>query len=91
MSLFETVASAILADVEPGFQPGGNRDATRNGSGILEPYRDGNDFSGRPVLSILRSRATAEGGQDAALYGRPGGPPLPGLAARTLRQPTLVE
>jgi hypothetical protein len=55
------VASAILADVEPGFQPGGIRVAIAKSSGKIEPCCEGDAFSGR---------------QDAALHGRPGGPPL---------------
>ena len=57
----KSVASAILADVEPGFQPGGKIPATEKGLVKSERRRPTNDFSGR---------------QDAALYGRPGGPPL---------------
>ena len=55
------VASAILADVEPGFQPGGKGDERTNGPVKSEQFRNVDDYSGR---------------QDAALYGRPGGPPL---------------
>src|SRR6266536_1849326 len=57
----KTVASAILADVEPGFQPGGRNHTTENGLAPLERHRHAGDLSGW---------------QDATLYGRPGGPPL---------------
>ncbi len=57
----KTVVSAILADVEPGFQPGGNSVESMKGPIKSERFRNADDFSGR---------------QDAALYGRPGGPPL---------------
>src|SRR5678816_652549 len=57
----KTVASAILADVEPGFQPGEKNVAIAEGSVKLERYRPAGGFSGW---------------QDATLHGRPGGPPL---------------
>jgi len=56
----KTVASAILADVEPGFQPGGRNVESMNARAKHERFCQPGDFSGR---------------QDAALYGRPGGPP----------------
>ena len=56
-----TVASAILADVGPGFQPGGNASAMSRCLGKI----------GRDWASVVFS-----GRQVAALYGRPGGPPL---------------
>ena len=57
----KTVASAILADVESGFQPGGENVAGAKSPVKLDRFRQAGDFSGR---------------QDAALHGRPGGPPL---------------
>ncbi len=56
-----TVASAILADVEPGFQPGGKTVAGEK----LPVKSEGLSHAGR-----------LSGRQDAALHGRPGGPPL---------------
>ena len=56
----EAVASAILDDVEPGFQPGGETRASKTVSVKLEPHSRAGELSGR---------------QDAALYGRSGGPP----------------
>ncbi len=55
------VASAILADVEPGFQPGGKNRR------VSETVRHA-----RARWQIVRS----SGRQDAALYGRQGCPPL---------------
>jgi hypothetical protein len=49
------VASAILADVEPGFQPGGKNLASSGRHGIARIFRVGGVFSGR---------------LEAALYGR---------------------
>jgi hypothetical protein len=57
----KTVASAILADVEPGFQPSGKILVTMNSLVKSERHRSAGGLSGR---------------QDAALYGTPGGPPL---------------
>ena len=55
------VASAILADVEPGFQPGGKKRR------VCEAVRN-------PVVRLKSRRPS--GRQDAALYGRQGCPPL---------------
>ena len=55
------VASAILADVEPGFQPGGK---SRRASEVVR--------HARAHWQIVRP----SGRQDAALYGRQGYPPL---------------
>ena len=57
----KNVASANLADVSRGFQPGGTDRATKKGPVRLERHRSTGVFSGR---------------QDAALHGRSGGPPL---------------
>ena len=57
----KTVASAILADVEPGFQPGG-----KNVAGQKLPVKS----------EDLRHAERLSGRQDAALHGRPGGLPL---------------
>jgi len=57
----KTVASAILADVEPGFQPGGKNRPREQVSVKLELHHQAGELSGR---------------QAAARYGRPGGPPL---------------
>ena len=54
----EAVASAILADVEPGFQPGGKNRTSENVSVELERHGQAGELSGRQV---------------AALYSRPGG------------------
>jgi hypothetical protein len=72
------VASAILADVEP-VRPA-RRKQRLLAINLVKSGVSGRRtvFSGRPVLSILRSSATAEdgrsktaeGGQDAGLYGR---------------------
>ena len=59
-SVFENCGSAILADVEPGFQPGGVGHAKQEQQ-VKWRGNDLGDVSGR---------------QDAALYGRPGGLPL---------------
>jgi hypothetical protein len=63
------VASAILADVEPGFQPGGRSYAKDGGLGVSSPR------------SQLARRS---GRQDAALYGRLGSPPLLFMCTLTL-------
>ena len=57
----KNVASANLADVSRGFQPGGTDRATKKGPVRHERHRSTGVFSGR---------------QDAALHGRSGGPPL---------------
>jgi len=57
----KTAASAILADVEPGFQPGGENAGSTNRTVKSERFRQTGGFSRR---------------RDAALYGRPGGLPL---------------
>jgi zinc/manganese transport system substrate-binding protein len=57
----KTVASAILADVEPGLPARRKECGEDEGSGEYERSAPRRDFSGR---------------QDATLYGRPGGPPL---------------
>lgn len=59
MSL-KTVASPILADVDLGYQPGGKDVVMTNSLVKLERFCERVGFSRR---------------QDAALYGRPGGPP----------------
>ena len=71
----EIVASATLADVEPGFQPGGKNRVTEKVSGKMERFQTADDLSGR---------------QDAALYDRPGGPPplsRPALSASGVASP----
>ena len=67
--ILKTVASAILADVERGFQPGGKNLADGSALANCERHPTADGFSGR---------------QDAALYGRQGCPPLPGNAAAWL-------
>ncbi len=66
-TLAARVASASLADVEPGFQPGGKK--------LTNKYASVN-FKRLPSADVLSGR------QDATLYGRQGCPPLQLQAAR---------
>lgn len=71
------VASAIPADAEPGFQPGGRNFEKDGGWEITSRHCRFDSSSGR---AVLRSRFAAEGGRDAAVHGKPGGWP-PRLAS----------
>ena len=52
----KTVASAILADVELGFQPGGDNVARAKSPVKFDRFRHAGDYSGRQDASLLYLR-----------------------------------